>query len=781
MTATPETASAAAVSTAAATANNSGWVATVQRAISRLAGWPGTPHKFVTVTNHQIDQSLDALDGQLDGLVSTAVAGSPARWVPDLIGVLNLFVVSSIPGYTFSDTLSAWGDLLNRVVPPFGISSGAGTFGIITPYKIMAAAVAGTATVFSDMLNNVYDPTQWEIDAIHSTTGATVTRSDLSNSASLETKIAASVAVGGGVYSNPAEAFDITLPNWTAAQVNPFTIVTYVVLVGLYKRFQEMAALQTFTIGTQYNSGTPYTIDLGSASTRSEYANGTFTAVDENGNAVSFEPADGNTYTSAWGALVTINTYGGGYTYTATLPGAAYFHAGATGGVDTVQIPVTTADGAPYTLTFQIRIVSTSNSAPTVSATIGSADALGVVRGSVGGSDADGDTLTYSLISSSVNGLSGNSAYTKNSTSNGGIVSLDPNTGTFTYVSSKTAGSSQSFQVQVTDGHGGTTIATVTVPNTTTITPAGVNTSTQNVVTESVPSVTADSGMFTYSLGAAPTKGAVTSFNAATGAFTYTRNSSLGHTTSAGDVVTVIATDAGGRTVTLSVAVTPTIADTAPTATLTTAPTVGTLSGTVQTSTGKITGSDADGDALTYTVSGLASGAAVTVNADGSFTYTADIATATRHAAAKVGATAAQKDQTFTVTAGDGFGGSTAVLVTVPIYAVNTAPTISGATTASFFGLSPTVTSIAVYDADGDDPGGSAYSVGSAGYTITSGFNFVYLGNQQSAGTSSINAKSSTTSYSGKTVTLTVYDGYYAVVGGVVQSSLSSATKSWTF
>ncbi|SBS78440.1 Outer membrane adhesin like proteiin (fragment) [uncultured Mycobacterium sp.] len=732
------------------------------------------------MTNYQIDQSLDALDDQLDSLVATAGASSPARWVSDLIGVLNLFVVSAIPSYSFSDTLNAWGDFLNRVVPPFTISSGAGTFGIITPYKIMAAAVAGTATVLTDMLNNVYDPAQWAIDVIYVTTGATVTRSDLSDSTSLETKIAASVALGGGVYSSPAEAFDITLPTWTAAQVNPFTIVTYVVLVGLYKRFQEMAALQTFTTSTQYNSGTPYTIDLGSASTRSEYANGTFTAVDSDGNSVSFAPADGNTYTSAWGALVTINTYDGGYTYTATLPGAAYFHAGAAGEYDTVQIPVTTADGAPYTLTFQIKIISTSNSAPTVSTTVGSADGLGVVRGTVGGSDSDGDTLTYSLVSSSVNGLSNNSAYTKNGTNNGGIVTIDSNTGAFTYVSTSTAGSSQSFQVQVADGHGGTTITTVTVPNTTSIAPANVNTSTVNVVTGSVPAPSGDAGMFTYSLGTAPTKGTVT-FNSDTGTFTYTRNSSLGHTTSAGDVVTVIATDANGRTVTLNLAVTPTIADTAPTATLTTAPTVGTLSGTVQTSTGKITASDADGDALSYSVSGLASGASVTFNSDGSFTYTADISTATRHAAAKVGATAAQQNQTFTVTVSDGFGGSTSVFVSVPIYAVNTAPTISGGTTASFLGLSPTVTSIAVYDADGDNSGGSAYAVGGAGYTITSGFNFVYMGNQQSLGTSSINAQSATTSYSGKTVTLTVYDGYYNVVNGVVQSTLSSASKSWTF
>ncbi|MCV7179990.1 beta strand repeat-containing protein [Mycolicibacterium sphagni] len=800
-TSKPAAASVAPTAAATATAGTGPWyfVGALTRALDRLTGWPGPPHSFVTVTNYQIDQSLDAADAQLDSLVATAITGSPARWVPDLIGVLHLFVTSAIPGYTFSDTLNAWGDFLNRVVPPFTISSGASTFGIITPYKIMGAAVAGAATVLTDMLNNVYDPAQWEIDAIYVTTGATVTRADLSNSTSLETKIAASVALGGGVYSSPAEAFNLTLPTWTAAQVNPFTVVTYVALVGLYKRFQQMAALETFTTSTGYGS---YLYTLGSGSSESEYAAGTFTAVDQDGNAVSFEPADGNTYTSAGGALVTINTYGGGYTYTNTLPGAAFFHRATSqnpaDAYDTVNIPVTTADGAPYTVTFKIQIINGTNSPPTASPSNSGADALGVVRGTVGGSDADGDTLTYSLVSSSVNGLSGNSAYTKNGTNNGGIVTLNSTTGAFTYVSSSTAGASQSFQVQVSDGHGGNTIATVTVPNTTSVTAANVNTSTQNVESGSVPIPTSDAGMFTYSLGTVPTKGTVTSFNSATGAFTYTRNSTLGHTTSPADVVTVIATDANGRTVTLSLPVSPTVPNTPPAIVQTTTNAGSTNSAQwglntstwTQTTTGKITATDADGDTLTYSLvnpsthaatTTTTNGGTVTFNADGTYTYTITKNQAYFHGAAKIGATGTAVDDSFTVAVNDGFGGTTYATVNVPIYAANTAPTISGGTTASFFGLSPTVTSIAVYDADGDNAGGSAYTVGGAGYTITSGFNFVYLGNQQSLGTSSINAQSATTSYSGKTVTLTVYDGYYTVANGIVTGTPASGSKSWTF
>ncbi|PND56732.1 hypothetical protein CRM90_16255 [Mycobacterium sp. ENV421] len=751
----------------------------MSRAINRLAGWPGTPKNFVTITNHTIDQALDTADSQLDSSVATAVAGSPARWVPDLVGVLNLFVVSAIPDYTFSDTLNAWGDFLNRVVRPFKIVSSASTFGVITPYKIMAAAVAGAATVLTDMLNNVYDPAQWEIDVIYVTTGATVTRSDLSDSTTLETKIAASVALGGGVYSTPTEAFDLTLPTWTAAQVNPFTVATYVVLVGLYKRFQEMAALTTFTTSTQYNSGTPYTIDLGSASTRSEYANGTFTAVDGDGNPVSFAPADGNTYTSAWGALVTINTYSGGYTYTATLPGAAYFHAGAAGAYDTVQIPVTSADGAPYTLTFQVKIVSTTNTAPTVSTTVGTADALGVVRGTVNGSDAEGDTLTYSLVSSSVSGLSGNSA----KTSNGGIVTLNSSTGVFTYTSTTTGGTSASFQMQVDDGHGGTVTQTVTVPNTTSITPANVNTATIGVVTGSVPAPGSDAGMYTYSLAGGPAYGTVT-FDASTGAFTYTRTAS-GHTEPAADSFTVLATDANGRSVTLKMTVQPTIADTAPTITGTTT-SVGSTDTTkwglntstwTQTTTGKLTATDADGDTLTYSlvdgsthaaVTTTTNGGTVTFNADGSYTYSITKNQAYFHGAAKIGATGTAVADSFTVAVSDGYGGVAYTTITMPIYAVNSPPVITGFGSLACAFYLCTVGTMTISDPDGDSIPEAKITAGTgAGYTLATGSVTSW-----GSGVTTISWTAGGTFGTTATAnTFTVYDGYYTVTNGVTNTS----------
>ncbi|PRC42132.1 hypothetical protein C6A85_000000112075, partial [Mycobacterium sp. ITM-2017-0098] len=474
------------------------FLAVLARAINRLGTWPGTPGNFVDITNHQTDQNLDTANNQLDGLAANAPFGSPARWLPDLINLVTFFFVPVPPSATFTDKLNAMGDFLNRVIPPFTIKPGADTLSVITPYKIMGAAVVGTATVLQDMLNGIYDPVQWEIDVIKATTGATVTESDLSDFNSLFTKVAAAQTAAilglgdGGAFHEPERAWEVTLPTWTADQVNPFTVVTYIGLVGIYKRFQEMAVLTEFTTNTTYATRPifggewNYTESIfGAAGTYSQYAAGTFTAVDPDGNGVDFfGVSQGGTYTSEGGALVTINTSDGGFTYTNTLPGTDFFHRAFSENeddrYDKVVIPVTSADGVRYELTFRIQIKpgDGANHAPTASynPANNTTDAAGVVKGRVVGSDSNGDTLKYSLVGSSVNGLIGNSAYTKNGAGNGGIVTLNPTTGDFTYVSTSTAGSlPQSFQVMVNDGHYGNTPITVTVTNANNlITPADV-------------------------------------------------------------------------------------------------------------------------------------------------------------------------------------------------------------------------------------------------------------------------------------------------------------------
>jgi VCBS repeat-containing protein len=88
---------------------------------------------------------------------------------------------------------------------------------------------------------------------------------------------------------------------------------------------------------------------------------------------------------------------------------------------------------------------------------------------------------------------------------------------------------------------------------------------------------------------------------------------------------------------------------------------------------GVVTGSDADGDPLSYTGPGATATGAVTIDAaSGVFSYTPTAAA--RHAAARVGAPAADRSEVFTVTVSDGRGGTAAVPVTVPVSPANVAP-----------------------------------------------------------------------------------------------------------
>ncbi|XTP37238.1 Ig-like domain-containing protein [Mycobacterium sp. TJFP1] len=777
---------ALAAAAAAPVGSQQHFLSVLQRAVSRLVGWPGTPRNFVDVTNYQTDQTLDLANNQLDGLYANAPVGSQARWLPDMVSIVSLFFIPSVSGATFTDKLNAMGDFLNRVIPPFTIADGAGTFDIISPYKIMGAAVVGTATVLKDMLNGIYDPVQIEIDVIKATTGATVTASDLNDQNALMTKVAlAQLGSDPGAFGEPTRAWDVTLPTWTEAQVNPYTLTVYVALVGIYKRFQEMAALTTFTTWTTYDSW-HYTNGLGM------YAAGTFHAVDPDGGTIEFR-ADGTlgkTYTTEGNALVTINTVGGGFTYTPPaiwdpkFQNAAFFHRSTAEDpeerFDWVTVEAYSADGVPINIRVGIEIIDGTNAAPTYSGITGqNTDALGVLKGRITGNDADGDTLKYYLVESSVNGMSGNSAYTKNGSGNGGIVTLSEN-GDFTYVSNGTAGATQSFQVRINDGHHGNTIVTVTVTNTTSITPANVNTSTQNVVTGTVPNSTNKPGAFvSYTLGTSPTKGSVTSFNSTTGAFTYVRDSGLGHGTTPDDFVTVIATDADGRQVTLRMAVAPTVSNAGPTVVLTTQPTVGTLSGTTQTSTGKLTYSDLDGDAPVWTTATSSRGATITFAADGTFTYTSNLTVAQRHAVARIGAAGstyngvalAAWEDAFTATVSDGFGGTAQVTVKVPIYAINANPTIGTNSPACGFGTC-TVTATTT-DPDGDDLSGSLNTSnngnGDPWYTLARGSVTINAGNQHTFSWTG-NSNGLGTQQTGIQI-YTVYDGHYRVTNGVVDTS----------
>lgn len=92
--------------------------------------------------------------------------------------------------------------------------------------------------------------------------------------------------------------------------------------------------------------------------------------------------------------------------------------------------------------------------------------------------------------------------------------------------------------------------------------------------------------------------------------------------------------------------------------------------------TGTVSGTDPDGDALSYSAPAWTPKGSVSIDtATGEFTYTPTAGA--RQTAARTGATAADKADSFTVTVTDGYGGSTAVPIMVAISPALPEPTVA--------------------------------------------------------------------------------------------------------
>lgn len=198
------------------------------------------------------------------------------------------------------------------------------------------------------------------------------------------------------------------------------------------------------------NAAPDATVSVGSPNAKTGVVTGTVTASDPNGNPVTFAvgaPGDG---------AVTMTT-GGAFKYT---PNASARHAAsadnasASDKVDTFTVTVANGAGGSLTLTVTVP-VAPKNVAPKAKVTVAGPEADGAVKGTIVGTDADNDELSFA----------GPSATTK------GAVSVRPD-GTFTYTPTQAARlaagaknapsavKTDSFTVTMTDGHGGT----VTVP-----------------------------------------------------------------------------------------------------------------------------------------------------------------------------------------------------------------------------------------------------------------------------------------------------------------------------
>ena len=261
--------------------------------------------------------------------------------------------------------------------------------------------------------------------------------------------------------------------------------------------------------------------------------------------------------------------------------------------------------------------------------------------------DADGDALTYSIVSNP----------------GAGTVSItDTATGAYTYTPDANANGTDSFTFLANDGLSDSNTATVAVTinpiNDPAVAAPGVLTIDEDMPgTDTLSASDADGDTLTYSIVGNPGAGTVSITDTATGAYTYTPNANANGT----DSFTFLANDGLTDSSTATVAVTINPMNDPPVA----APGVLTIDEDMP-GTDTLSASDADGDSLTYSiVSGAAEGVAnITDPATGAYTYMPDAN--------------ADGTDSFTFIANDGLTDSNVATVAVTINPINDPPVATG-------------------------------------------------------------------------------------------------------
>jgi len=263
------------------------------------------------------------------------------------------------------------------------------------------------------------------------------------------------------------------------------------------------------------------------------------------------------------------------------------------------HVTLTQADTQNYTPT------GGSNDAPVAQAGTGSGNEDHAITGQLVTTDVDGDTLTYSLADK------GDPAH--------GAVTINPD-GSYSYTPAADYNGSDSFTYKVDDGHGGTATATVALTiapvNDAPVAQAGTGSGTEDhAITGQLISTDVDGDTLTYSLAdkGDPAHGAVT-INP-DGSYSYTPAADY----NGADSFTYQVDDGKGGTATATVALTINPQNDAPVAQ------AGTGSGNEDHAiTGQLVATDVDGDTLTYSLAdkGDPAHGAVTINPDGSYSYT---------------------------------------------------------------------------------------------------------------------------------------------------------------
>ena len=314
---------------------------------------------------------------------------------------------------------------------------------------------------------------------------------------------------------------------------------------------------------------------------------------DIDGDALSYAIVSGPSH----GAISGFDAAAGTFTYT---PDADF------NGTDTLSFSVTdpsnASDQAAVTIT-----VNPVNDQPVAVAGTASVNEDGSVAVSLSGTDIDGDALSYAIVSGP---------------SHGAISGFDAAAGTFTYTPDADFNGTDTLSFSVTDPSNASDQAAVTLTvnpvNDQPVAVAGTaSVNEDGSVAVSLSGTDIDGDALSYAIVSGPSHGAISGFDAAAGTFTYTPDADFNGT----DTLSFSVTDPSNASDQAAVTLTVNPVNDQPVAV------AGMASvnedGSVAVS---LSGTDADGDALSYAiVSGPSHGAISGFDAAaGTFTYTPD-------------------------------------------------------------------------------------------------------------------------------------------------------------
>ncbi|MCU7919309.1 MAG: putative Ig domain-containing protein [Candidatus Thiodiazotropha sp. (ex Epidulcina cf. delphinae)] len=261
-------------------------------------------------------------------------------------------------------------------------------------------------------------------------------------------------------------------------------------------------------------------------------------------------------------------------------------------GSQAVSVQVDDGNGGSATQSFTVTVSTTPNTAPTITSTPVTTATEGVAYSyDVNATDADGDTLSYSLTTAPAG------------------VTIDGTSGLIAWTPSNAQLGSQAVSVQVDDGNGGSatqsfTVTVSTTPNTApTITSTPVTTATEGVAySYDVNATDADGDTLSYSLTTAP---AGVTIDGTSGLIAWTPSAAQ----VGSHAITVQVDDSNGGTATQSYSVTVESAVGNQIPSITSTPnTQATVNGAY---TYAVAANDPDGDALSYSLTTAPAGMAI--------------------------------------------------------------------------------------------------------------------------------------------------------------------------